>query len=213
VFYELRVRGTCDEHGGEVQILRSCVSEDMPLEEHSDVLTPPGALSSTQPQPALEEVAGLTQQIAPAPRRVWVEDSGFKGTHECINSDLEIEVDQSTPRTATAGDRCEEASPAGSLSLDELSKVCKVVNWRRSRRAAAKGPPSAHSTFYAMMGDRAPDDTEEEPISYWDSLKSGHCREWKTTMREEFKTREDNETWCIIRRSSVGHSVHPIGCK
>jgi len=132
VFDELRVLGTRDEHGSEVEILRSCVSEDMPPEEDSDVLSQPGVLSSTQALPALEEVAGLIEQTAPAPPRVQVEDFGFKGTRECINSDLEIELDQSTPYTVTTGDRCEEASPAGSLSLDEPSQVPKVVNLRRS---------------------------------------------------------------------------------
>ena len=132
VFDELRVLGTRDEHGGEVEILRSCISEDIPPEEDSDMLSPPGVLSSTQALPALEEVAGLVEQTAPAPPRVQVEDFGFKGTRECINSDLEIELDQSTPYTVTTGDRCEEASPAGSLSLDEPSQVPKVVNLRRS---------------------------------------------------------------------------------
>jgi len=37
------------------------------------------------------------------------------------------------------------------------------------------------------MEDRAADDTEEDPIGYRDPLKSRHCREWKTAMREEFK--------------------------
>jgi len=186
VFDELRVLGTRDEHGSEVEILRSCVSEDMPP-EGSDVLSPPGVLSSTQALLALEEVAGLIEQTAPAHPRVWVEDSGFKGTHECINSDLEIELDQSTPCTVTTRDMCEEASPAWSLSLDKPSQVPQVVNLHRSRRVAAKGPSSAHSAFYETMGDRAPDDTEEDLIGYRDSLKSRHCREWKTSMREEFK--------------------------
>ena len=177
------------------------------------MLSPPRVLLSTRALPALEEVAGLIQQTVPALPRIQVEDSGFKGTRECINSDLEIELDQSTPCMVTTRDRCEEVSPAGNLSLDEPSQVPKVVNLPRSQRVVAKRPPSAHSAFYVIMGDRAADNTEEDLISYWESVKSGQCREWKTAMRKGFKSLEDNEMWSIIRRSSIGHSVHPIGCK
>jgi len=64
-----------------------------------------------------------------------------------------------------------------------------------------------------MMVVGAVDDTEEDAISYRNSLRSGHWQEWKTTMRDEFKSLEDNQTWSIISRSSIGHGVHPIGCK
>ena len=92
VFDELRVMGTCDEHGGEVDILRSCVSEDLPPEEDTELLCRDGVLFSTQALPALEEVPGLNEDVAPTHPRVRVEDSRFKGTYECVNSGLEIEL-------------------------------------------------------------------------------------------------------------------------
>ena len=205
--------GTRDENGGKVDILRSCVSEDLPPKEDVELLCPPGVLSSTQALPALEEVAGLNEDVAPTPPRVRVEDSGFKETYECVNSGLEIELDQSTHSPVTTVERCEEESPAGSLTLEQPSQVPKVVSLRRSQRVMAKGHPSAHSATHAMMGLGADDDTEEDPTSYRDSLRSGHCQEWKTAMQEEFKSLEDNETWSVIKRSSVGHGIHLIGCK
>jgi len=148
IFDELRVLGTREENAGEVEILGSCVSKDMPPEEDSKVLCPPGLLSSTQALPALKEVAGLIEQTAPAPPRDWVEDSGFKGTGECINSDLEIELDQSTPCMVTTEDKCEETSPAGSLSLEEPSQVHKILNLHRSQKVAAKGPQCSFRFLY-----------------------------------------------------------------
>jgi len=213
VFDEHRVLGTRDVNSGVIEILRSCVSENMPPEEDSGVLCPPGVLSSTQALPALGEVAGLIEQRAPTPSRVRVEDSGFKGTRECTNSDLEIELDQSTPCPVTTDDRCEEASPAGSLRLEEPPQVPKIINLYRFQRVVARGHPSAHSAIHAMMGFGAVDNTEVDPTSYRDSLRSGHCQEWKTALQEEFRFLEDNQTWSIVERSSLGHSAHPIGCK
>ena len=179
----------------------------------AEVLCPPGVLSSTQAPPALEEVAGLSKGVAPAPPCVWVEGSGFKGNYECVNSSLEFEFNQSTHSPVTTLERFEAASPAGSYSLQEPSQVPKVVNLRRSQRVAANWHPSAHSAIYALIELGADDDTEGDPTSHRDSLRLGHCQEWKTAMREEFKSLEDNETWSIIKRSSVGHGVHPVGCK
>ena len=124
-----------------------------------------------------------------------------------------MELDQSTHSPVTTVERCEEASPAGSLSLKEPSQVLKVLSLRRAQRVAANGCPSAHSAAHAMMGLGADDDTPEDPSSYRDSLRSGNCQKWKSAMREEFKSLEDNETWSVIKRSSVGHGVHSIGCK
>jgi len=92
----------------------------------------------------------------------------------------------------TTVDRCEEASPAGSLRLEEPSQVPKIINLRRFQRVVARGHPSAHSAIHAMMGFGAVDNTEVDPTSYRDSLRSGHCQEWKTAMQEEFKSLEDN---------------------
>jgi len=213
VFDEHRVLGTPDVNSGEIEILRSWVSENMPPEEDSGVLYPPGVLSSRQALPALEEVTGLIEQRAPTSSCVRVEDSGFKGTRECTNSDLEIEFDQSTPCPVTTVDRCDEASPAGSLRLEEPSQVPKIINLPRSQTVVARGHPGAHSAIHAMIGFGAVDNTEVDPTSYRDSLRSGYCQECKTAMQEEFKTFEDNQTWSIVERSSIGHSAHPIGCK
>ena len=163
VVNELQVMGTRDENGGEVDILRSCVSEDLPPAEDAELLCPPGVLSSTQTLVALEEVAGLNEDVAPTPPRVRVEDSGFKGTYECVNSGLEIELDQSTHSPVTTVERCVEASPAGSLSLEQPSQVPKVVSLLRSQRVAAKGHPSAHSAADAMKGLGADDTIPKRP--------------------------------------------------
>src|SRR5205807_4535929 len=46
MFDELQVLGTRDENEEEVEILRPCISEEIPPEEDLEVVCPPGVLSS-----------------------------------------------------------------------------------------------------------------------------------------------------------------------
>jgi len=221
VFDESKVLGTRKSDGAEVDILKACVPDDMPPEEESDAVIAPHQLSSNRiglqsgmsdsEQPDSTEKTTTTPEI--------VEDESERPEFNETQAEEPTEKQRSSPNSADHPmanvDDCEEASPAESIRLDKPSQ--DPITLRRSQRLLSNTKGHPHAAIASTSAGRGftVAGPEDDPISYREALRSHYCANWKSAMREEFRSLIDNKTWSVVLISDINnkHGIHPIGCK
>jgi len=51
---------------------------------------------------------------------------------------------------------------------------------------------------------------EDDPINFYEAMKSSNSKKWIGAMEEEIKSMRDNDVWDLVE---LPEGVKPIGCK
>ena len=185
-FNEAQIIGNRVATNTELEVLKSCVPDNMPLDEdeanYMAMQTPGHPIEDLRrPPPEISESVGGSKEHT-SPRQ---------------------QSSRHIPDTSSDSER--SAEPLSTRSTGESEDLSLPVLRRSMRLSSSK---QVRNAFAAL---EASDEAESDPLSYREALSQSRSANWKEAMRSEFLSLKNNKTWDYVEKSSM--NIKAIGSR